>query len=85
MRCDGSVCTFHLHAVDLRDGREVFLEVFDGVAHAGLLDVGESCCQLRWGAVCLWSLRGCVRCVVAMDVGGVPSLRGVFRCDRLVM
>jgi hypothetical protein len=37
------VSTFHLHAVDLRDGRQVFLEVFDGVAHAGLLDVGESC------------------------------------------
>ena len=37
------VSTFHLHAVDLRDGRQVFLEVFDGVAHAGLLDVVESC------------------------------------------
>lgn len=52
-----SVCTFDLHAVDLRDGGEVFLEVFDGVAHAGLLNVGEGCCQLGWGAVGLWSLR----------------------------
>ena len=54
MRCDAAAlirCTFHLHAVDLRDGGQVFLEVFDGVACAGLLDVGERCCQLGWGAV----------------------------------
>jgi hypothetical protein len=57
MRCDCWFgCTFHLHAVDLRDRGQVLLEVFDGVACAGLLDVGEGCCQLGWGAVCFRGL-----------------------------
>jgi hypothetical protein len=51
----------------------VLLEVFDGVACAGLLDVGESCCKLCWGAVCLWGLFGVLdQWVVAMDDGGLP-------------
>lgn len=53
---DADAHTFHLHSVDLRHGRQVFLEVFDGVRDPRLLHVGECCAQLCWGAVCLGRL-----------------------------
>jgi hypothetical protein len=51
----------------------VFLEVFDGVARAGLLDVGEGCCQLGWGAVCFRGLCGVLDGWLQwMDLGDLP-------------
>lgn len=64
--------TFYLHAIDLRDGWEVLLKVFEGVRYAGLLHVTESCGEFDW---------------VAGDFGRLIDVRGdmLRGCEGLAM